>query len=168
MLYLWSVPSDIVERYEIYLMNDSVYNITDVFLLQQRYYNYTLSWFGPLCQFKLYFNYKTFTEEVNKRFEGPFPTSNPTRNFSATNDTCYTTIICDYLSPLSTCLDWRELCDGKKDCLNGRIDEQNCFELELNERNNDGYLCRNGRCIPAIFIVMIQYIPIVLIVQMKS
>ncbi|CAF1216270.1 unnamed protein product [Adineta steineri] len=47
------------------------------------------------------------------------------------------------------CLDWREICDGKIDCLNGGQDEQNCFELEVNECEENEFRCYNGaQCIP--------------------
>ena len=51
------------------------------------------------------------------------------------------------------CLDWREICDGKVDCLNGRYDEELCWQLELNECNNQTeFRCYNGLCIPSAFL----------------
>ncbi|CAF4484897.1 unnamed protein product [Rotaria sp. Silwood2] len=52
-------------------------------------------------------------------------------------------------SPL--CLDWREVCNGRIDCLDGGADEAECFELEVNECNEDKYRCHNGECIPKEF-----------------
>ena len=45
--------------------------------------------------------------------------------------------------PLSICLEWSEIYDGKIDCLNNDIDEKNCFQVELNECNEDEYRCHN-------------------------
>ncbi|CAF4466912.1 unnamed protein product, partial [Rotaria magnacalcarata] len=70
---------------------------------------------------------------------------------SITNLTCYIHLECNRGgSPL--CLDWREICDGRIDCLNDAADEKNCFELEINECNDDEYRCHNGLCIPMQFV----------------
>ncbi|CAF5025957.1 unnamed protein product, partial [Rotaria sp. Silwood1] len=52
--------------------------------------------------------------------------------------------------PAPICLDWREICDGKLDCLDGE-DEENCFELEVNECDENEYRCQNGQYIPKTF-----------------
>ncbi|CAF3019750.1 unnamed protein product [Rotaria sp. Silwood2] len=57
---------------------------------------------------------------------------------------CYTTLICDYGL---LCLDWRDICDGKQQCMSG-YDEENCDKLEFNECDDDEYRCMNGMCIP--------------------
>ncbi|CAF1452623.1 unnamed protein product [Adineta steineri] len=52
------------------------------------------------------------------------------------------------------CLDWREICDGKIDCIRGNfdIDEEYCSELDITECKEDKYRCHNGaQCIPLIF-----------------
>jgi hypothetical protein len=49
-------------------------------------------------------------------------------------------------------LDWREVCDGRIDCLNGSVDEAQCFDLEINECNETEYRCHNGLCIPKEFL----------------
>jgi hypothetical protein len=46
---------------------------------------------------------------------------------------------------MSICLDWSEICDGKVDCIDG-VDEKDCWSLITNE-------CKNGQCIPKIFLV---------------
>ncbi|CAF4170454.1 unnamed protein product, partial [Adineta steineri] len=48
----------------------------------------------------------------------------------------------------------REICDGRTDCLNGGIDEMQCFNLEINECKENEYRCHNGLCIPKIFMEM--------------
>jgi hypothetical protein len=49
------------------------------------------------------------------------------------------------------CLDWREICDGKADCINGE-DEQWCDQLEITKCSADEYRCHyGGQCIPLVF-----------------
>ncbi|CAF1206324.1 unnamed protein product [Rotaria magnacalcarata] len=49
------------------------------------------------------------------------------------------------------CLDWREICDGKADCLNGE-DERWCDQLDLTKCSDHEYRCHyGGQCIPAQF-----------------
>ncbi|UJR08503.1 hypothetical protein I4U23_012769 [Adineta vaga] len=46
------------------------------------------------------------------------------------------------------CLDWRDICDGKIDCVNGD-DENQCLSIEMNQCNDQmEFRCRNGLCIP--------------------
>jgi len=50
------------------------------------------------------------------------------------------------------CLDWREICDGKFDCINGE-DEQSCEILETNECSDKEFRCHySGECIPLSFL----------------
>ncbi|CAF1039274.1 unnamed protein product [Adineta steineri] len=77
----------------------------------------------------------------------------PDLQFDITNGTCYTHLKCDR-GPQPLCLDWREVCDGKIDCLNGSQDETEilCSEFEKTECSADQYRCRNGmQCIPGDF-----------------
>ncbi|CAF4055904.1 unnamed protein product [Adineta steineri] len=53
---------------------------------------------------------------------------------------------CDNHSFL-TCLDWREICDGKVNCLDGGEDEKHCVELEINQCEENEYQCQNGMCV---------------------
>jgi hypothetical protein len=53
------------------------------------------------------------------------------------------------------CLDWREICDGVEQCLEGK-DEENCDLLEMNQCDDDDeeeYRCRNGMCIADQFVL---------------
>ncbi|CAF1490982.1 unnamed protein product [Rotaria magnacalcarata] len=45
------------------------------------------------------------------------------------------------------CLDWREICDGKIDCLDGGEDEKYCLELFMNQCADNEYQCRDRMCI---------------------
>ncbi|CAF1597887.1 unnamed protein product, partial [Didymodactylos carnosus] len=67
-----------------------------------------------------------------------------------TNGTCYIDDHCIRISSTSICLDWREYCDGKIDCLNGH-DEHYCSTLEINNCPKESFRCQNGMCIPKDF-----------------
>jgi hypothetical protein len=64
--------------------------------------------------------------------------------------TCYIHLQC-YRGPAGACLDWSEICDGKIDCLDGGRDEEYCWQLEINECEENEYRCANGQCIPFTF-----------------
>ena len=55
------------------------------------------------------------------------------------------------VGPAPMCLDWRDICDGKRDCLNDRSDERDCLELEMNLCDAEEFQCQNGQCIPIEF-----------------
>lgn len=146
-LFLWSAPIDLIENYQIYLINSSETAFT---LGSQRFYNCTWPLFGSFCQFKFDILHRSFADLINNALssldgkpENPLKRSLP----------CYTGIQCDYIYSFPLCLDWREVCDGKIHCLNEAKDEQNCFELEMNQCSNDNeYRCHDGtQCIPHAF-----------------
>ncbi|CAF4167986.1 unnamed protein product, partial [Adineta steineri] len=56
---------------------------------------------------------------------------------------CYETLKCD---SGMLCLDWRDVCNGQQNCMDG-LDEENCDLLEFNECENDEYRCTDGMCI---------------------
>ncbi|CAF1314374.1 unnamed protein product [Rotaria sp. Silwood1] len=74
------------------------------------------------------------------------------------NMTCYIHLKCNRGST-HTCLDWREICDRKVDCIGNDIDEIGCFELELNECEENEFRCHNGICIPEEFMDEGPYYP---------
>ena len=137
----WSVPVDVAEDYELFLRQISV---------QKEYlYNCSSPYFGDRCQYKFgYINSSgTFPEIVESVF-----LSKTSINYADWNEilviinlTCYEHVNCDRGSPPS-CLDWREVCDGKFDCLDGNADEKDCFEIELTTCDN--FRCHIGQCIP--------------------
>ena len=131
-LYLSFAPIDVVERYQEFLesSNQSLSN--------QTYYNCSMPWFGEFCQYTFY---------LNSSFDGIVDESILKLKFQENNGTCYTFMTCDR-GPLPSCLDWREICDGKIDCLDGGADERDCDELDSNECTKDQYRCRNGLCVP--------------------
>ncbi len=134
-LYLLYAPIDVVERYEAFLQSSNESLSTQVF------YNCSIPWFGEFCQY-------TFNSILS--FDDYVDDSLRNSKFPFNNGTCYTFMKCNRGSPPS-CLDWREICDGKIDCLDGGTDELACDELESNECTNDEFRCNNGVCVPKEF-----------------
>ena len=143
-LLVWSTPIDLVEHYQTFLNNPNASNSLSLVLI----YNCSEGWFGARCQYTWDFDGLTFTEIVRDTFEAKYYYP---RQAKSSNGTCYTHLLCDR-GPNSSCLDWREICNGKRDCINGDIDEPRyCIELEASECARGEYRCRNGQCIPAVF-----------------
>jgi hypothetical protein len=70
---------------------------------------------------------------------------------------CYAHLKCDRVGDHGktpgACLEWREICDGKVDCIDGGHDEEQCWQLEINECDRETeFRCHNGLCIPLIFL----------------
>ncbi|UJR07374.1 hypothetical protein I4U23_011660 [Adineta vaga] len=129
-LYHWSAPIDLAERYEFYLNqlstpSNNLTMATDVF------YNCTLPRFGPMCQYEfptdLSQYYPEYPLSLQQIIDDFFLTHKP----RSIDLTCYKHIQCDRGFP-SVCLDWTEICDGKKDCIDGGQDEEHCWQLEFN------------------------------------
>ncbi|CAF3978611.1 unnamed protein product, partial [Rotaria sp. Silwood1] len=80
-----------------------------------------------------------------------FANRSPTM-INITTGTCYSLLPnCDR-GPWPLCLDWREICDQKIDCLNGE-DEMWCQVLEITKCAEDEYQCHyGGQCIPLEFL----------------
>jgi hypothetical protein len=115
-LYLWSTPIDIIERYQFYLNQLTISN--DLSLATDIFYNCTLPRFGLMCQYELYYynhDHSSFFDITRDFYR--------TYEYYPTNFTCYTHLQCNR-GPSPACLDWREICDGQIDCLNGGIDEE--------------------------------------------
>ncbi|CAF0915257.1 unnamed protein product [Adineta steineri] len=137
----WSSPIDLIEQYEYFLqMNKSSSN--------EIFYNCTRPWFGPLCQYKFI---------VNRPFPKMIEKLNADRwTYVNAIFTCYMHLKCNRGSTY-LCLDWREICDGKIDCLDGGEDEKHCLELDLNICEENEYQCRNGMCVNKIFLLDERY-----------
>jgi hypothetical protein len=132
----WFSPIDVAEKYQ---MNR---NDLDVF------HNCSSPWFGSHCQYK--FNYDSSLSFVDILQISHTNFLNMQRNIS--DGTCYRFLSdCNRgLWPL--CLDWREICDGKIDCMNEE-DEKWCDQLEMIECNSNEYRCHyGGQCIPLSFL----------------
>lgn len=134
-LLSWSAPIDLVEQYE---MNNESSGL---------FYNCSSPWFGSKCQYRFFYDlYLSFNEIVKASVDSR---SNISPIMSIT--TCYRFLDdCDR-GPWSLCLDWREICDGKADCMSGE-DEKWCETLEMTKCADDQYRCHyGGQCIPLIF-----------------
>ncbi|CAF2441824.1 unnamed protein product [Rotaria sp. Silwood2] len=145
-LLSWSASIDLVEQYQFYLneINPSLSSLSN-----ELFYNCTKPWFGLQCQYSF-----EFSEEmsINHIVETEFSrkTSYSESSKILTKLSCYIHLKCDRGGPL-LCLDWREICDGRVDCLDGGLDEAFCFDMEINECNQNEYRCHNGLCIPEEF-----------------
>ena len=138
-LLQWSAPIDLVERYAAYLQNDVITTDEDPLF----YYNCTMGWFGPQCQYT-FESSAPFSVIVKSAFQNR---SVSQKDLQHPSRTCYTHLNCKYGGSKSACLDWREVCDGKVDCIDGGNDEKHCFELEMNECEENQYRCQNGLCV---------------------
>lgn len=134
MLLSWSTTLDIAERYELFLNNYSNSSLDGDVI----FYNCTPSWFGPFCHLTTYSTIDAFRNFVDVTFDYKRSI------FGDPEITCYIHLVCE---TQLLCLDWREICDGKADCIDG-VDEKNCWQLEMNECNGDEFRCSNGQCIP--------------------
>ena len=143
-LLKWSAPIDLIERYVVYI-NQSYTNMS---LSKEEFYYCHKQWFGPRCQYSFDIPIRTVEDLVELHYGNRHRFYDDVR-YRTTNPSCYTHLQCNRGSPL--CLDWREICDGRIDCIDGGADEMQCFELEVNECGDDEYRCRNGMCIPMDF-----------------
>ncbi|CAF5124508.1 unnamed protein product, partial [Rotaria sp. Silwood1] len=142
-LYIWSAPIDIIERYQFYL--DQLSASYDKSMETQVFYNCTLPRFGPMCQYEMIVyeqNYMSLYDIIVGYYRA--------YGYRPTKLTCYTHLECNRGS-FSACLDWSDICNGYVDCVDGGSDEEHCWQLEINECNDNEYRCHNGQCIPREF-----------------
>lgn len=115
----------------------------DVFL------NCRLGWFGSRCEYAFRIGKSDSIDDTVSRLLRKKLDSYSLH--SMTKLTCYIHLECDR-DGSSICLGWREICNGRIDCLNGGQDEASCFELEINECKENEYRCHNGLCISNYFV----------------
>lgn len=144
-LLTWSAPVDIVENYQMYL-DHSLSNDTLLF------YNCTYPWFGSLCEYRFDYPLSSFEQQVEKSV-----ITKSNCDIDLNTLPCYIYLQCDRTGDAGqtpgACLDWREICDGKTDCIDGGQDEEYCWLLEMNECDTETeFRCHNGLCIPLAFL----------------
>ncbi len=120
-LYKWLAPIDLTENYQNYLEN------TNVLLSMFRFYNCTDLWFGSRCEYRFDQPKFSFTQQIEIILDGKFNTATERK---LTKLSCYRHLQCDRTGNQgqtpNACLDWREICDGKVDCVNDGYDEEHC------------------------------------------
>ena len=143
-LYLWSAPIDLIEQYQHYL--NQLAKSEQTSLGSEIFYNCTLPHFGLQCEYLLedHQSYHSSLDEIVYDYYRY-------NRYHPTLLTCYEHLECNR-GPSPSCLDWREICDEKVDCLDGGLDEEHCWQLE-----SQGYLLdedplANRRCLSEIFL----------------
>ena len=143
-LYLWSAPLDIVENYQLYLNQLLIFNETS--LEEMEFLNCTGQSFGPKCQYSFDLNNSSSSSSSLSEMINEHYLRDPEKQLGST---CYVHLECD-LGSSSLCIQWHDICDGVVRCING-TDEEHCWQLEINECNENEFRCQNGQCIPRSF-----------------
>ncbi|CAF1529423.1 unnamed protein product, partial [Adineta ricciae] len=138
-LLKWFVPIDIAEEYEINSKHSNEF-----------FYNCSFPWFGSTCQFQLIKDEEvTFGELVRFIF---LERDSPSSDLDFPIGTCYLFLKNCIRGPSPVCLDWREICNGVNDCIDGE-DEEFCALLEENRCSNEEFQCvRSKECISRTFV----------------
>ncbi|CAF4174171.1 unnamed protein product, partial [Adineta steineri] len=137
-LLSWSISIDVAQRYQLYLIEPNA-------ALNENLYNCTEPWFGPRCQYSFPFGgRRSFNQIVEAAFRQR--TAFPDSSEAIVQVPCYILLEC-HRNGQSWCLDWREVCNGIVDCFDEAVDEEYCFDMEINECEKNEYRCHNGLCI---------------------
>ena len=131
----WSSSVEKADDYARVFYNHSETDGENLFLCKC-----TNGYFGKQCEYTLLFDSLSFSRALRTLFQAH---TNPEGRQEWGKILCYKTLECDYGL---LCLDWRNICDGQQNCMNG-IDEENCDLLEFNECEDNEYRCTNGMCI---------------------
>ena len=153
-LYYWSAPIDLIERYQFYLNQLPKFN--DSLLATDIFYNCTLPRFGPQCQYvpNVYdTSFSSLREMINEYFFYLYE--------DEVTSTCYTYLKCNH-TVFSVCLDWSDICDGKIDCIDDGIDERDCWQLEINQCQENEHRCADGQCVQKSILNDLNFIPVCL------
>lgn len=135
----WSSSIEKADEYAAYLSNNSLFDTTENTYICNCS---NPSIFGKFCEYRLLFNSQSFDQTIRTQFEMKIDDIYGSQLYG--NILCYTTLECNYGL---LCLDWRNICDGPQNCMDGK-DEENCDLLEFNECEDNEYRCANGQCIP--------------------
>ena len=147
VLYDWRSTLEMVERYEQYLHQSTPTNEDDN---QHICECKNPSSFGKNCEYLLpKVNSFSDASALQTRIR-----RDETWRMQVYGDIlCYKTLDCN--SGI-LCLDWRDICDGRQQCMFG-YDEENCDLLEFHECEEDEYRCMNGMCIPDLYFLNGDY-----------
>lgn len=104
-------------------------------------------YFGKNCEYQIISETWHVTLPESQKWQNEQKEKNRLQMQIHRKTLCYTTLKCDYGL---LCLDWRDICDGRQQCMNG-VDEEACDLLEFNECEDDEYRCSNGMCIPDVY-----------------
>ena len=138
-LYLWSAPIDLIEKYQIYLNQLSTSEKSS--FESETFYNCTWPYFGVRCEYVLEYyqsSHSSLDEIVHDYYQYNV--------YEPTLLTCYVHLEC-HRGPSPSCLDWREICDGKVDCLNDGLDKEYCWLMEMQEYHLKNSSNSNRQCI---------------------
>ncbi|CAM4808371.1 unnamed protein product [Rotaria magnacalcarata] len=134
ILHGWKSTLDRLEEFVHYLNHSEEINGTQEYICNCT----NEGTFGKYCEYSLPVGV-TFEETVATKF------IHKTTKLNYEGDlVCYKTLECEFGL---LCLDWRDICDGRQQCMFG-LDEENCDRIEFNECSEDEYRCMNGMCIP--------------------
>lgn len=135
ILHGWKSTVDRLEEFVYYLNHSDEIDGTEEYIC-----NCVIEGtFGKYCEYSLPVGI-TFQETIATKF------IRTTSKLNYDGDlVCYKTLECDFGL---LCLDWRDICDGRQQCMFG-LDEENCDKIEFNECSKDEYRCMNGMCIPS-------------------
>ncbi|CAF4780801.1 unnamed protein product, partial [Rotaria sp. Silwood2] len=115
-LFDWNAPIDTMNLYQQYLENNRSLELSSL-----TYCNCSdRLYFGQNCQYTFHF-YAPFSSIIEHRFAS--------KDTWKLDNTIISTVACYNGLPSCRsliCLDWREICDGKIDCIENGEDEQNC------------------------------------------
>ena len=130
-LLKWSIPVDVADIYGAFLSN-SFFNENEHFIC-----NCSLSnTFGRYCEYAFEEEIHTIVDLINSTVEEKQKFYPKERLLP-----CY-----DLEKSTDRCLDYRDICDGEFDTVNG-IDELYCDLIETNRCDDNEFRCRNGHCI---------------------
>lgn len=133
----WNSSVEAADDYSHVFYNRSVMIVPDQFLCKCT----REGSFGKYCEYQLLFDSTSFNKAVMIMLDSK---SHHQLHQLVGSIWCYQTLLsCNYGK---LCLDWRNICDGQQDCIDG-LDEENCDMLEFNECENGEYRCTNGMCI---------------------
>ena len=135
-LLQWGIPIDIADIYVTFL-SDPLYNDSIQYICNCS----TSNTFGRYCEYSFEKGINTIEDLINSTIQEKTQYYPKDRLL-----TCY-----DLENNTERCLDYRDICDGEFDTINGE-DELYCDQIEINLCDDNQFRCRNGLCIDRQFL----------------